>query len=724
MMRLRFLFSIFLLSAIVLTGFGQEADHWETIIYSDDDWKYRIGSADIPLEWIEQEFDSSQWPSGPGGFGYGDDDDNTILNDVLSVYIIRNFEVFDKEVITNLILHADYDDGFVAYLNGEEVARKNLGTPGVRVFYNESSDDYIEPNQSQGLLPEAINIDPEVLSIGDNTLAIQVHNFGANSSDLSSNFFLSVGISNDSSFYNAPPDWFVAPYFFDATDFETSLPILKVTTTNGVQIVNNPRVKAHLGVIYNGFDAVNLPTDAFNNYDGAISIEHRGTSSLWFDKKGYGFETQNEDGTNNNVELLGMPEENDWVLHGPYSDKSLLRNVLTYHIGNLTGRYAPRTQLCELFVNDQYEGVYVLTEKIKQDKNRVDIAKLTELDNEGDELTGGYIIQVDRNPDNIPGLGWVSEFPDYKFFAFVEPKDDDITNEQKSYIKEYMFNFESAMDAPNYESTYKDYIDVASLVDYFLVTEIGKHIDAFKLSFYLYKDKDSNGGKLHFGPQWDFNLGYGNFDFECSPDYDGWAYEFPDCGSWHPFWARKLVDIPNVQHLSKCRWQELREGPFNTLNLLSFIDSKVAEMGTAVDRNFGRWPNLGQYVWPNDFIGDTHKDEVNFLKTWLANRLNWMDDNLPGNCDSYVSGVFENTKAEFNLYPNPASKKLNVSYDLEEEVILEIYSANEQLIKSEFLFPNSKNAIDIATFKSGLYTVLFKSAKNGQTIFADKLIVF
>ena len=123
------------------------------------------------------------------------------------------------------------------------------------------------------------------------------------------------------------------------------------------------------------------------------------------------------------------------------------------------------------------------------------------------------------------------------------------------------------------------------------------------------------------GPLWDINLGYGNFDFACSPDPDGWAYEFPDCGSWHPFWARKIADIPNLQHLTDCRWKELRDGPFHTDSLLAYIDAQVDLMGEAVERNYNRWLVLGEYVWPNAYVGETFEDEINFLKNWLVARL-------------------------------------------------------------------------------------------------------
>ena len=135
--------------------------------------------------------------------------------------------------------------------------------------------------------------------------------------------------------------------------------------TYGVDIPDDPRIPAHMGIIDNE-SGINNINDDFNGYNGDITIETRGNSSQWNDKTPYRFETVDEEGENNNVELLGMPEENDWVLYAPWQDKTMLRNVLAYQLSNEIGKYAPRTKFIELFLNDEYKGVYVLMEKIKR----------------------------------------------------------------------------------------------------------------------------------------------------------------------------------------------------------------------------------------------------------------------------------------------------------------------------------------------------------------------
>ena len=689
---------------------SQNIDHWEMLVLNTDTWQYSLGNNSIPSNWNDLSFEAESWQQGPGGFGYGDGDDNTIINNSISVYIRREFNITDLNNIADLLFHIDYDDGYVAYLNGVEIARANIGS-GPTPPYWTTATDFREAEMYQGGLPETVEIQNlSLLQEGTNVLAVQIHNSDFGSSDMSSNVFLSVAIKDDRRHYKPTPSW------FDRIIFQSSLPLIMITTANNAEIVDDPKIDAHMGIINKGAGQSNFPNDPFTDYDGKIGIEIRGTSSQIFDKKGFDIETRNEDGSNNNVELLGMPEENDWILYGPYSDKSLLRNVLTYHLGQLTDQYAPRTRFCELFINEEYQGIYILTEEIKQDKNRIDIANLREEDISGDELTGGYIIKVDRNPDNTPGKGWYSTFPDNKFFAYVEPKAKDITEEQKAYIQQFMYFFEFAMNSNNYQQTYEQHIDLDSWVDYFLVTEISKHIDAYKLSFYMYKDKNSVDGKLHMGPLWDINLGYGNFDFECSPDPEGWAYEFPVCGSWHPFWARKVADIPNIQHLTNCRWHELREGPFNTENLLTYIDDQVDYLGTAIDRNYDRWPILGNYIWPNNFIGETYEDEVMFLKMWLIQRLEWMDENMIGDCEQLVNtddDQYEDLNIE--VTPNPSADYItlkNISSMSNDPIDIEIKNLQGQSVYNTKLTSN-KNLIDIRFLPSGYYIVQIK-AKNGN----------
>lgn len=687
---------------------GQSIDHWETVVYNTDVWRYFIGDSEPPSTWKSFSFNDNQWNSGIGGIGYGDNDDNTLIPQTISVYLRKNFELIDTSKINYATFHADYDDAFVAYLNGVEIARQNIGESGVPPAHNQTADDYHEAGLYDGNIPEAFSFSKiflkNLIKEGGNVLAIQVHNQNINSSDLSSNFFFSVGISDDSMTYGAPPDWFL-PQFTS-----TNLPLIVINTLEGSEIFDEPRITAHMGIIDNGPGKRNNLSDDFNHYNGQISIEIRGASSQSFPKKNYGFETQNENGENLNVGLLGMPEENDWVLHGPYSDKSLLRNVLAYHMGRVTDRYAPRTRLCELLINNDYKGVYILTERIKKDKNRVDIATLNVEDIGGDELTGGYILQIDRDDESTDEDGWYSSFPNYKFYAFDDPDYDELLPVQKNYIRNYINLFEQSMNGTSYNQLYEDYVDVPSYVDYFLITEIGKHIDAYKLSFFLYKRKDSNGGKLHFGPLWDFNLAFGNFDFACSPAPQGWSYLFgEDCSPVLPFWIKKLTEIPQVSHKTNCRWKELRDGPLNTDVLLKLIDDYADLLEESSVRNFNRWPVLGEYVWPNSFVGQTYEDEVVFLKEWLIQRLNWMDENMIGDCDLFLSNGPIPEESSVKLYPNPTDDILYLEAEkiIGEEVYFHLYDLLGEEIDVQIM-TEPFNSISLKSLPSGMYMYLIK----------------
>ncbi|NBP30506.1 MAG: spore coat protein CotH, partial [Flavobacteriia bacterium] len=203
---------------------------------------------------------------------------------------------------------------------------------------------------------------------------------------------------------------FLLPIFVHSQVNLTSsnLPIVKIVVPAGQQINDNTRIVCDMGVIDNP-NNINLINDPLNNYNGKISIEIRGSTSQQYPKKSYGFETQTTLGTNNNVSLMGLPVENDWILNGPYPDKTLLRDAMTYELSRKMGHYASRFRFCELLINNQYLGVYLLLERIKRDNDRVNIARLDQDDLAGDSLTGGYIVKVDKLTGES-GTTWNSNF--------------------------------------------------------------------------------------------------------------------------------------------------------------------------------------------------------------------------------------------------------------------------------------------------------------------------
>lgn len=441
---------------------------------------------------------------------------------------------------------------------------------------------------------------------------------------------------------------------------QSNLPIV-VINTSGISIPDEPKIAAHLGIIDNGPGQTNHLTDTCNNYNGHAGIEIRGQSTQMFPKKSYSIETRDSTGANLDVSLLGMPVENDWILYAPYTDKSLLRNVVTYDMGRKMGRYCTRTVYCELVINNDYKGIYVLMEKIKNDENRVNIATLKPGEISGDDLSGGYILSVDKL--SAGAGGWQSNpVPSYPnamdiIFQYYYPAPSDIVSQQRDYIRNYITLAENVLTGSafkNPESGYNRYFNTASFIDFMLLNEISKEVDKYRYSTYFYKDKDSDGGKLFAGPVWDFNLGYGNVDYwPPGIDYTGWLYTMVDNNpAGIMFWWKRLMEDAYFRDLAKTRWESLRQNKLSDTHITAVIDSILILTHEAKDRNFQRWPILGQYVWPNyNWQNNTYEDEVAYFKDFLFNRLHWMDGHFTGSVlHPFLSISAEGNKIKLNLY--------------------------------------------------------------------------
>ena len=465
----------------------------------------------------------------------------------------------------------------------------------------------------------------------------------------------------------------------------SNLPIV-VINTQGAPIVDEPKISATMGIIDNGSGMRNNLTDPFNDFEGAIGIEVRGSSSQSFPKKQYGVEVRNPDGSDSTVSLLGMPAESDWVLYAPYSDKSLMRNILAYQLGRDLGHYAPRTKLCEVVLNGDYQGVYVLIEKIKRDNNRVDIAKLNDDEISGDDLTGGYILKIDKGTD----AGWTSDYPPPRrqgdqtiVFQYEYPDEDDIVPEQQAYIRQYVSDFEDALVGDNFadpETGYARYVDVNSFVDYLIANEVARNPDAYRISTFLHKQKDSDGGKLVMGPIWDFNLGFGNVDFCLGGSPQGLVLRYnsvcPGDFWLIPFWWDRLAEDPAFTQRVADRWAELRADRLSTERMVAQIDSITNLVSEAQERNYARWPVLGEYVWPNAFIGATYTQQVNHLRNWTTDRLAWLDANLSRELTLVTDLLPETLNESLRVYPNPFGETLTIQLatPVQEAVSVQFYN--------------------------------------------------
>lgn len=403
------------------------------------------------------------------------------------------------------------------------------------------------------------------------------------------------------------------------------------------EIVDEPKVPAALTI--KRLDSI--------FYEGIIGIEIRGESSQFFDKKSYGFETWDAEYNDLDVALIGFPEEEDWILYGPFSDKSLIRNKLIYELSNQMGRYTTKTEFVELTINYEYKGLYIFMEKLKRDKNRINISKLEIEDLDDESISGGYIIKIDKSDMEDGSYSDYNSFQsqfdvfgnengDIKVnFNYEYPKPGEIHANQKNYIKNYFYEFESSLASDNFRDPnngFRKYIDEDSFIDFFILNELSNNVDGYRLSTYLHKERNE---KLVIGPIWDFNLSFGNADYCGGERYDVWCFKFNErClgDYWNvPFWWNRLLEDEKLVIKLKERWNQLRTNILSDNNLMTLIDEKYSFLNNETDiinKNFNTWKIFGIYIWPNSFIGNNYFEEVDFLKNWIKNRTQWLDESI------------------------------------------------------------------------------------------------
>lgn len=719
---------LFSMCFFVFISFATKSQsHWETAIFNTDTWHYFVGTSEPPTDWRSLSFDDSYWLSGKGGIGNGDNDDNTLIDICKSVFLRINFNVADTSVFSSALLNMDYDDAFVAYLNGIEIAR--VGISGIYPPFNALGTNH-EAQMYMGGTPESFLINKKQLSKcllkGKNVLAVQVHNSSETSSDMSSNVFLSFLINNTSTFYRSTPSWFTAPKIFESSN----LPVVSITTDFGATIVDEPKVNAKMK-IYN--DSVrNFILNSKPDFECNIGIEYRGSYSQNFPQKSYGLETRDSLGNNLNTKVLGMPKENDWILLANYNDKVFARNSFAFNVFQKMGHYAPRLKHCEVMVNDEYQGIYIFTEKIKQDDDRVNIADITPADSIGNNVTGGYIFKTDYTET---GNNWLSSYSPVNkrgaavYFVYHDPKPKDITEAQKKYLKDYIYGLETVLysdDFANPSTGFRAYLDEASFVDYFIIGEITRNPDAYKKSRYFYKDRDSIDSKVYSGPVWDFDWAYKNINTNCahsnSTNGSGWSYLLNECNPRPvpPSWEVRMLQDTLFANAINARYFELRKTILSNESNNHFIDSIATLLAEAQVRHYSKWPTLGLNVGTNELGTQptTFDGEIQKFKNWIQTRLNWLDDNMVGH--KMINTANKNIKQTiFRIFPNPVTSTLYVESDKKIESV-EIYNLNGQQIRSLNDGSRSKISVNVDNLKNGEYLVIVKLTTN--ELLTQKLI--
>ncbi len=405
----------------------------------------------------------------------------------------------------------------------------------------------------------------------------------------------------------------------------SSLPLV-VIDTEGRAIHDKSLIDARMKLIgETGLERNDLKTSPAT-YAGHIGIEVRGQSSKDCPKKQYAFETRiGPRGSSREVPLLGMPAASEWILQGPCFDRSLLRNLLACQLSNKMGRYAVRARLVEAFIRergtenpaDHYRGVYLLMERIARGPERVNVAAASDRD-----PSGGYILKIDKGEDPHVTTARGTKI------LFVDPEKPSAA--QKRYVREYFDEFESALEEgrSDQEKGYPHTIDVDSFIDYFLLNELMKNVDAFRISTYMHKER---GGKLEMGPVWDFDRSSGNIDSMGGNRPDGWYFTEKITGYTVPFWWRRLVQDEAFRKRLSQRWKALRQDTLSDASITGVIDADVSRLKDAAERNFAVWPFLGSTQPPFNRDPKPSADyagEIRELKDFLTARAAWMDDHV------------------------------------------------------------------------------------------------
>lgn len=413
----------------------------------------------------------------------------------------------------------------------------------------------------------------------------------------------------------------------DVDNFSSNLPILVLTSSRRPHS-ETQKTPVVARFIEPGKGRAQLNGDASLEIRGDVNV--RGFSSTRYPKKSFTFRLRDQFGEKAKVGLLGMPKDSDWVLLAPYPDKTLMRDVLAYELSRAMGHYAPRTRFVEVFLNQtgdslsfrDYVGVYVLVEKIKRGKNRVDIEELGPSDNGDGEISGGYIFKRDHSNKESPAF--TSRGGE---FYMIEPEADAITPQQRDWIERHWRALERSIFGSQFldpRKGYQHYLDVPSFIDQHWLIEMSKNIDGFRYSVYFSKDR---GGKVQVSPVWDWNLSFGNANYLDGESTSGWYSE--QLRDTEISWARRLVEDPEYSQKQLDRWWELRRTVFQVEAVHRRIDEMAAQLQEAQVRNFRRWQILGRHVHPNSFVGDTYQEEVNWMKEWIKERITWIDRQMP-----------------------------------------------------------------------------------------------
>ena len=405
-------------------------------------------------------------------------------------------------------------------------------------------------------------------------------------------------------------------------NFTSDLPIV-ILHNNGAGTVS---ASVDQFVMMQVFEPKNGVASPINAPDFAMRgrFKRRGSSTEGLEKVSLAVEAWDEYGDDKDLSLLGLPEESDWVFYAPnFFEPVMIHNPFMYQLSRDIGRYASRTRFAEVYLNtsggavssSQYWGIYVIEEKIKRDDDRVDIHNLQPEHLNPPEVTGGYLLKIDRSDPGDSPFSAAGQSINY-----VDPKGEEIRSAardpQEQYIRNYFNEFGNVLNGANYSDPvngYAKYIDVPAAIDHHLLNVLAFNVDALRLSTYFYKERE---GKIVFGPIWDFDRALGSTDGRDSNPFV-WRAEWGDRGTDffnYPWWGRMFSDLEFWQRYVD-RYQELRRDQFSLASLHGLVDELTGQLNAARPREYDRWR------WGSS----SYNSEVQHMKNWIADRIQFMD---------------------------------------------------------------------------------------------------
>lgn len=395
----------------------------------------------------------------------------------------------------------------------------------------------------------------------------------------------------------------------------TNLPSFFIATDDGTGVYDKVTWKAGVVVVKS--------SDSSEEIDMEVDIRGRGNSTLGMEKKPYRIKFPK----GQKVRLLGLPaQERNWVLLANHADKTLMRNALAFEIGRfLEMDYTPPVRFVDVFFNGDFQGNYMVTDQIEVASYRVPAGKQEEEAVTEPDITGGYLLEMDGFAEGEPEFFYSEKDRNVKF-TIKYPKDDEINDAQRNYIKRYIADFENCLFGDNFKDKsigYRAMVDTASLINWYIASELSGNPDAFWQMF-IYKKR--NDDKLYFGPLWDYDIAFNNDYRICSgatqDQYVVSAITKLMRESAHAprNWIERFWQDPCFREAVERRWKELIEAGIEDY-LLDFIDKTSAYLEESQKENFKRWNILNQRIHFEVQFFQTYQQGVDNLKTYIEKRV-------------------------------------------------------------------------------------------------------